>query len=352
MEKRIRQSVGIDCSKDHLDCSFGIMHASFDELIISNSKFKNDPAGFKKLLVWSKKIMNADCEVIFLMEATGVYHERAALFLFESKNKVAVLLPNKVKAFAGTLKVKTVNDKECARIIALFGLEKNVDLWLPPHEVFNQMRQLTRERDQLLLEQTMKKNQLHAEKSGAWPNKGSIKRTGQVLTVLAKQIKEIEKEIRELINSNVFLKEKMKKLCSIKGVGMITAAIVVAETNGFNLIRNKSQLISYAGLDVVEKQSGTSVRGKTRISKKGNKYLRKCLYFPAFTSIKYYDHSKDLYKRIISKTGLKMKAAVAVQRKILVLIYVLWKKDQFFNPDYHKIKKEEPHQDAALHELA
>jgi len=352
MEKRIRQSVGIDCSKDHLDCSFGIMHASFDEVVISNSKFTNNAAGLKKLLLWSKKLMNTDCEVVFLMEATGVYHERAALFLYESKNKVAVLLPNKVKAFAGTLKVKTVNDKECAKIIALFGLEKNVDPWSPPQEVFNQIRQLTRERDQLLLERTMKKNQLHAEKSGAWPNSGSIKRIEQVVKILNKQIKEIETEIKDLINANPFLKEKMKKLCSIKGVGMITAAIVVAETNGFNLIRNKSQLISYAGLDVIEKQSGTSVRGKTRISKRGNKYLRKCLYFPAFTSINHYEPSKNLYTRIISKTGLKMKGAVAVQRKILVLIYVLWKKDQFFNPDYHKAKQEEPHQDAALHELA
>ncbi|MBK7442917.1 MAG: IS110 family transposase [Bacteroidetes bacterium] len=322
----MRQSVGIDCSKDHLDCSFGIMHASFDEVILSNSKFTNNAAGLKKLLLWSKKLMNTDCEVVFLMEATGVYHERAALFLFESKNKVAVLLPNKVKAFAGTLKVKTVNDKECAKIIALFGLEKNVDPWSPPQEVFNQIRQLTRERDQLLLERTMKKNQLHAEKV-AWPNSGSIKRIEQQLKIMNKQIKEIETEIKDLINANPCLKEKMKKLCSIKGVGMITAAIVVAETNGFNLIRNKSQLVSYAGLDVIEKQSGTSVRGKTRISKRGNKYLRKCLYFPAFTSINHYEPSKNLYTRIISKTGLKMKGAVAVQRKILVLIYVLWKKD-------------------------
>ena len=352
MKKRIRQSVGIDCSKDHLDCSFGILHASFDEVIISNTKFKNDKAGLKKLLLWSQKLSNSDCELVYLIEATGVYHEQAALFLFENKCSIAVLLPNKVKAFAGTLKVKTVNDKESAKVIALFGLEKKVDLWQPPHALFNEIRQLTRERDQLLDEQTMKKNQLHAEESGAWPNKASIKRIKQVLAILAKQIKEIEKEISTLIESDNYVKEKVKKMCSIKGVGMITAATVIAETNGFNLIRNKNQLISYAGLDVVEKQSGTSVRGKTRISKKGNKYLRKCLFFPAFAAIKYHQPSKELYKRIVSKSGLKMKAAVAVQRKVLILMYVLWKNDTYYNPDYQLQKKEGLHQNAALRELA
>ena len=352
MEKRIKQCIGIDCAQDELVCSFGIMNENFDERIISNTKFKNNPTGFEKLLKWNQKLSGPEVEVSFVIEATGVYHERVAVYLFENKCKISVVLPNKIKAFAGTLKVKTVNDKECAKIIAQFGLEKKLELWQPPHEVFNEMRQLTRERDQLITEQTMKKNQLHAETSGAWPNKGSIKRIKQVLLILKKQIKEIEKEIRDLIGSNSWLNEKIKKLCSIKGVGTLTAATVVGETNGFNLIRNKSQLVSYAGLDVIEKESGTSVRGKPRISKRGNKYLRKCLHFPALSSVKHYAHSKNLYKRIVSKSGIKMKGAVAVQRKILVLMYVLWKKDEFFNPDYHLIKKEELHQGEALRELA
>ena len=352
MEKRIKQSIGIDCAKDELVCAFGIMNESFEEVILANTTFKNSPAGFEKLLKWKEKLSKPDSEVSIVIEATGVYHERIALYLFEHACKISVVLPNKMKAFGQTLEGKTVNDKECAKIIARFGLEKKLNLWQPPHEVFNKLRQLTRERDQLIIELTMKKNQLHAEISGAWANEGSVKRTKQVLKMLCAQIKEIEKEIKDLIGSNSWLKEKIKKLCSIKGVGTLTAATVVGETNGFNLIRNKSQLVSYAGLDVVEKESGTSVKHKTRISKKGNKYLRKCLHFPALSSIKHYSHSKNLFKRIVSKSGIKMKGAVAVQRKLLVLMYVLWKKDEFFNPDYNSIKEEEPHQGEALHELA
>lgn len=340
MENRIKQCVGIDCSQSELVCSFGMMKPDFSEQIISNATFKNTPAGFKKLLSWADKLAAPEMETPFVVEATGVYHERMSKFLFDNQRKMIVVLPNKMKAFSRTLSVKTVNDKECAKIIAQFGLEKKLDPWQPPHEVYNQLRQLTRERDQLLNDRTAKKNQLHAELSGAWPNKRSMERIKSMVKMINKHIKEIEQEISDLIDVNEWLADTVKKICSIKGVGMITAVTVLAETNGFNLIRNKNQLVSYAGLDVVEKQSGTSIRGKTHISGKGNKYLRKCLYFPAFTSIKHYDHSKNLYKRLVSKHGIKMKGAVAVQRKLLVLIYTLWKKDQFFDPEYHIKKKD------------
>ena len=244
MEKRIKQSVGIDCGKEELVCAFGIMKENFDEEILSNTKFKNELTGFKKLLQWCKKISKPETEIVFVIEATGVYHERVSNYLFENGCKISVMLPNKVKAFSKTLSVKTVNDKECAKTIAYLGLEKKLDAWQPPNEVYNQLRQLTRERDQLQVEQTQKKNQLHAECSGAWPNKSSIKRIQQLIKMLAKQIDEIENEIKGVIENSEVLKKKVEKLCSIKGVGLITAAIVIGETNGFHLISSIS-LIHY-----------------------------------------------------------------------------------------------------------
>jgi transposase len=100
--------------------------------------------------------------------------------------------------------------------------------------------------------------------------------------------------------------------------GLSTAVTVVAETNGFNLIRNARQLVSYAGLDVVQKQSGTSVRGKAHISKKGNPHLRHCLHLPSFTAVKYNVPMQQLHHRIVEKQAIKMKGYVAVQRKMLI----------------------------------
>ena len=117
-------------------------------------------------------------------------------------------------------------------------------------------------------------------------------------------------------------------------MGLLTLAAVLAETNGFELFKNYKQLVSFAGFDVVERQSGTSV-GKTRISKKGNGHIRRAMFMPAFTAVRYKERPLvDLYNRTYAKHGIKMKSYVAVQKKLLVLIYHIWKKNEPYNPNY------------------
>jgi len=113
---------------------------------------------------------------------------------------------------------------------------------------------------------------------------------------------------------------------------------VLAETDGFNLVRNKRQLTSYAGLDVKEKQSGTSVKGKPRISKKGNKYLRRSMHMAALTALRTDERYKGLFIRLVSKHGIKMKAVVAVQRKLLEMMFTIFQTQQPYDKDY--LKKE------------
>ena len=102
----------------------------------------------------------------------------------------------------------------------------------------------------------------------------------------------------------------------------------------FELIRNKAQLASYAGLDIKEKQSGTSVKGKPRISKKGNKHLRKAMHLPALAAIRHDDRFKAVFARLVSKHGIKMKAVVAVQRKLLEMVYTIYKTNTAFDKNY------------------
>jgi transposase len=341
MEKRMKQAVGIDCGKEELVVSFGIMDENFECKILSTTRFKNNPKQFKKLVEWAKKLSTSETNVIWVVEATGVYHEKVADYLYHQGYQISVILPNKVKAFSKTLKVKTVNDKVSAQTLAYLGLEKKLDAWQPPKGVYKELKQLTRERDQLLVEATQINNQKHAEESGAWPNKQSIKRMEERLRIIERQIKEVEDEIKELLNSDEELKEKVRKLSTIKGVGIMTIAVIIAETDGFNLVRNRKQLSSYAGLDVVEKQSGISIRGKTRISKKGNKYIRKSLYLPALAAIRCNKPMKKMYERLVSKHGIKMKAVVAVMRKLLELSYILWKKNEEFDENYQEKKMQQ-----------
>ena len=119
---------------------------------------------------------------------------------------------------------------------------------------------------------------------------------------------------------------KIEKLLTIKGVGLSTIVSVLAETQGFELITSRKQRAKYAGFDVVERQSGTSLMGKTRISKKGNSRIRSALYFPAMVASRYNSQLKEDYVRIVAKNPKQKKIAItALQRKLLLLIYTLWK---------------------------
>ena len=130
------------------------------------------------------------------------------------------------------------------------------------------------------------------------------------------------------------LERKVKMIVdSLKGVGMMTVVKIIAETNCFSLILNKNQLSSYAGLDVIEDSSGNR-KGKTKISSKGNSHLRHALYMPAMVVLKYVDEMKNLYIRICKKNGVKKVGLTAVMRKLLILVYTLWRKNEPYNPAY------------------
>jgi transposase len=251
------------------------------------------------------------------MEATGVYHESLAYFLEGKGYEVSIVLPNKISNYFKTLDVKTVTDKTASEAIALFGLERKLDRWKRPKEIFRNLKQLTRERDQIIEQRTMAKNQLHAEETEARPNKKSVARIKSRIKLHNKQVAEIKEEITLLVKQEKEVEKSIEVICSIPGVGLLTAVTVLAETNGFELIRNKRQLTSYAGLDIKEKQSGTSVKGKPKISKKGNRHLRKAMHLPALAAIRHEERFKTIFTRLVSKHGVKMKAACGSTKKIV-----------------------------------
>jgi transposase len=334
--KLLKQVVGIDVAQNELVCSFGVINEELEIKLKASFVCKNKEKSFVKLIKWIDPLLCKETELIFVMEATGVYHEKIAYWLNEKSKKVAIVLPNKISNYARTLEIKTVTDKTAAEAIANFGLERKLEIWQPPTPVYRNMRQLTRERDQIVSERSVIKNQIHAEKAEAFPNQNTLKRFKKRLLLLNEQEKDIKKEIKELTKENQTIKESVKYMTSIPGVGELTAWTILAETNGFELIKNKRQLTSFAGLDVKEKQSGTSVKGKPKISKRGNRYLRKAVHLPALTAVKHCQDYKETYARLVGRHGIKMKALVAIQRKLLELTFILFKTKQTFNPNYQE----------------
>lgn len=338
MKKVLKQVVGVDVAQKELVTTLGRMYDDFSIELYSHRVFKNTEKGMLTLLDWVKKQTTEEAKIHYVMEATGVYHQKFAYYLDESFLDLSVVLPNKISNYIRTLEVKTITDKTCSEAITQFGLERKLNFWHAPNKVYMELQQLTRERDQIVAERSAIKNQLHAETTQAKPNVNSVRRLKERIAFLNRQEKEIKAEIDMIIDNNEDVKKEIKNIISIPGIGKLTAVIVLAETNGFELIRNKKQLTSYAGLDVKEKQSGTSVKGKPRISKKGNRSLRKAMYLPSLSAVKYDENFKGQYVRIVSKHGIKKKGLIAVQRKMLELIYTLFKNKTTYDKDYESKK--------------
>ena len=334
MKKTVKQVVGIDVAQKELVVSLGRMHDDWTPELYASKTFANTQKGFISLVSWIKKLTDQLTTVRYVMEATGVYHESLAYFLDQQGHEVTIVLPNKISNYMKTLSVKTITDKTAAEAIAMFGLEKKLDVWKKPKPIFKKIRQLTRERGQVIQARTVVKNQLHAEQAEAEPGENTIQRLKKQVVFLNNQEKQIKQELKALLQSERQVKDTMRVITSVPGIGELTAASVLAETNGFELVRSRRQLASYAGYDVREKQSGTSVKGKPRISKRGNKYLRKAMHLPSLTAIRHDERFKAVYARLMAKHGIKMKAAVAVQRKLLELIYTIFKTGRPYEKNY------------------
>ncbi len=275
------------------------------------------------------------------MEATGIYYEQLAWFLHKQGSTVSVVLPNKAKKYKEALGLKSKTDRIDAKGLAQMACEQNNAIWKPLSDSLYLLRLITRQIQSTAEQSTVLKNQLHALRYGMYRDKDIEKMYDWQIAILQKSKKSLELRVRKMVEEDDILKKKFAAICKIKGLGLQSLAVIVAETNGFAAFENVSQLVSYAGYDVVENQSGKR-SGKTRISKKGNSHIRRCLHFPAFNMIKYeVAPFKNLYERIYEKSKIKMKAYTAVQKKLLIVIYVLWKKDEAFDKNYKDKKSRE-----------
>jgi transposase len=214
------------------------------------------------------------------------------------------------------------------------GAQQQLKPWKPVSEQLLQLRHLTRHLESLQRLSTVFGNQLHALEHSRVNSKLVKKHLRQSQKSIERQVDEVKTVIISLVEKDEQLRPRIKNICKVKGISVLTVAVIVAETNGFVAFENQRQLVSYAGYDVVEDQSGKHV-GKTKISKKGNSHIRRALHMPALSVVRYQQRPfVDLYNRVHERSKIKMKAYVAVQKKLLTIIYALWKKNEAFDENY------------------
>jgi len=270
------------------------------------------------------------------MEASGVYHENCSLYLYRGGYYVSIILANRVNKYLEMRGYKSKTDKLDAKGLAQMAAEQCLRQWHPAPEFYQILRGLTRHYQSTQELKTMVNNKLHANKHSAYSSTWIKGQLEQERKRHKKKLCLIRKKIKTHLATNEEVNRKVKNICRIKGVAFLTVSVIIGETFGFHLFENNRQLMSYAGYDVVENQSGRRV-GKTRISKKGNSHIRRGLHMPAFSVVRYQQKAfVDLFERLFAKHGIKMKAYVAVQKKLLTTIYALWVNDTAYDNNYQQ----------------
>lgn len=350
----IKYSLGNDIGKEEFDACLSQIDINQHVKILGTSHFKNTRAGFVQLENWVRKKLRAPKPLVCVMEATGVYYENLALYLDDRGFDVCVVLPNRVKQYMRSRGYKSKNDKIDSIGISQMGAEQQLERWKRPAEQVVHLRQTTRLCESFQQTRTALNNQLEALRSSGYDHTDLEKVLLQQIRLINKQIETLKSSVEQIIEADPELDRKVKNITAIKGVGVYTVAVVLAETGFFEMFHSLAQLTSYAGYDVIENQSSKRV-GRTRISKKGNAHIRRAMHMPALSIKRFGDATMTaLWERVYERTRIKMKAYVAVQRKLLLLIYTLWKKDQIYQPGWKNpmaIRMEE-HQANCIQELS
>ncbi len=330
----LKYSVGLDVSSKKINACMSVIDEKQKVVVKSSTIICNTLKGFATLKEWILKHKKENIPVVVCMEATGIYHENCAYYLHARDFDVSIILPNKAKKYLEAIGLKSKNDSIDAKGLSQMGAEQCLEFWEPMGTFFYELRLLTRQHQNVTELKTVLKNQLSALSYAMHHLDAVNNQLEQTIVLFERQLKELDKEIKAHLKSNNEVNEKTEKILKMKGLGVLTLSTVLAETNGFTLFNNYKQLVSYAGYDVVEAQSGTRV-GKTKISKRGNSRIRRALHMPSLVVIqRKVKPFKDLYDRTYEKHGIKMKSYVAVQKKILTMIYHLWKKNEAYDPVY------------------
>ncbi|KAA5548372.1 IS110 family RNA-guided transposase [Adhaeribacter rhizoryzae] len=324
MATSVKQKViGIDVSKD----SLAICHLAEEK--VQHLETENNQTGFKQL------IKQCGTESLYVMEATGIYYLQLAYYLHEQGAQVVVVNPVIIKRYIQMHLGKGKSDKKDAQWIRRYGEQTQVAFWQPEEQVIVECRQLEQVIEQLIKQKTMIINSLEALERQPVKSQLAAKSLKQTLMTLEKQIKQLEEQL--LDNLEKAFAQEIKLLSSIPGIGRKTAGMLLLFAEGFRNVTNYRQLIAKAGLSPREYTSGSSIRGKVRITKMGGSLIRSKLFMCSFSAKKSNAACKALYERLVAKGKNGKVALIAVCNKLLKQAFAIVKSSIPYRPDFANI---------------
>lgn len=310
--------LGIDIAKD-----------SFQATLLDGGKkyrrsFSNRAKELADLTKWLSK--HEVTQVHACMEATGTYWEAVAEYLHDGGHVVSVINPARIRDYAQSKLARNKTDKLDADMIADFCQTQDPPPWTPLAPAVRELRDLVRHLEDLRNIRTQESNRLA---SGVASEQVRAMLQSH-LAFLDEQIKDLEKRMQDHIDQHPDLKQQRDLLVTIPGIAALTAAKLLSENiQSFSSTRS---LVAHAGLNPQFHESGTSVRGRPRLSKIGNSNMRKALYFPAISAMRYNPVVRDFCERLARRNKHKMVIIGAAMRKLLCLALGVLKSNQPFDP--------------------
>jgi len=309
--------VGIDVSKTKFDLA---LIKELDKDHVFQGVFENTPKGIKLMVKFLEKEheINLD-ETIFCMEFTGIYCRPLTSFFVKQNCKVWIEMPVNIIRSLGLQRGK--NDRVDAHRIALYAYKNRDDikLWKPQRDLILKLRDLLALRERLITAQNSLKTPIKEliavgdTKAAEMVSKSCQKSMSSIET----EIGQIDKNLDDLIKNDPQLKELFRLAKSVPGVGKLTALFMICFTDEFSMYNNPKQLACYCGVAPFEHSSGSSVRGKTRVSHMANKVLKHMLHLGAMSAIQWDPELRDYYKRKVAQGKNKMLVINAVRNKII-----------------------------------
>jgi transposase len=315
-------------AEDFLGCGIDV---SAEQLVVAleseggrglQRTFPNRASGHQALILWLQK---AGRKVRVCLEATGLYSLDLALALQATAGiEVAVLNPKLVNRFAATL-CRSKTDPADAQVLAEYARRMPFQLWQPPTVIALELRALTRHIAALTQQHTRESNRLHAASAstaGARCVQQDLKRS---LRHLEHRLEKLRAVALALVQQDPELRPRLTLLLSMPGIGEVSALNLLGELALLAPSLSVRQWVAHSGLDPAHHESGSSVRKPSRISRAGNRYLRRALYMPALVAVRHDPHLRAFYQTLLARHKAKLQALIAVARKMLHAIFGMFR---------------------------
>jgi transposase len=297
-------------------------------------RYDQTPDGFAAFQAALAASDLAPTETLIIMEATSTYWIQLATALHTAGYAVSVVNPKQAHDFAKAVLQHAKTDPLDAKMLAHLGMKLTPPRWTPPPAIYQQLQQRLAWRDSLVHLRTQIQNQYHALLHEQVVVEAVAQRQAALITDLTAQIATVERELREVLDSEDDWARSIVRLQSIPGVGLVTAAWLVVATANFTACATVEAATAYLGLAPHPWQSGSSVRGKPHIGHSGNARVRQALYMAAVSAVRCNPILRTFYARLKAAGKPAKVALCAVARKLLHLAWALVTKQQTFDPEY------------------